>query len=142
MTNNCVFWKTLLPLLATLLPLTTATMGKAENTPWDTVPCNLAPTVFRHDNFRGSRWPLQVSIRNLKRLSMGDEISSLCVPKGWAIIAYEHDSFNGRKLEVVGPDFWTDLKRNRPNGMNWGDTISSVAVFKWVDGRWQRMPTY
>jgi hypothetical protein len=145
MTNDHVLRNILLPLLAIpLLPLSIATIGKAENTPWNTVPCNLVPTLFRHDNFRGFPLPLQVSLRNLhhRAVRMGDSISSLCVPEGWAIIAYEDDSFRGKTLEVVGPNYWTDLKRNRPNGWNWGDKISSVAVFKQVDGGWQRMPTH
>jgi hypothetical protein len=146
MTKNRAFWNILLPLLTVpWLPLSMTTASKAENTPWDIVPCNLVPTLFRHDNFRDRfPLPLQVSLKNLhnRALRRGDSISSLCVPQGWAIVVYKDDSFRGRNLEVVGPAFWTDLKRNRPNGMNWGDTISSVAVFKRVDGGWQRMPTH
>jgi len=145
MTQNRWFWIALKSLLAGFfLPFIIASTGRAENTPWNTVPCNLVPTLFRHDNFRGFPLPLQVSLRNLHHRAnrMGDSVSSLCVPQGWKIIVHADDSFRGRSLEVIGPDYWTDLKRNRPNGWNWGDKISSVAVFKWIDGNWQQMPIY
>lgn len=140
MIRKCWFWIVLTSLSASFfLPFTIATIGKAENAPWSIGSCSLTPTLYPHDNFRGFPLPLQVSVRNLGR-QWGDSASSLCVPQGWKMIVYEHDSFRGRSLEVTGPDYWSDLKRNRPYGMNWGDKISSVAVFKWVDGQWQPTP--
>ncbi|MCP3978724.1 MAG: beta/gamma crystallin family protein [bacterium] len=88
------------------------------------------PILWVHDTFRGSCLQLWRSIPGFKSLDFNDEASSVTVPRGWTVILYEHTGYEGRTLTLTGPGDISDLKRDRPNGQNWGDTISSVKVFK------------
>ena len=113
-------------------------VAKADRTPWNIHPCSVgSPALFEHDNFSGRVASTSFSIRNLRDINFTDEASSVCVPSGWILRLYEHDSFRGDYLQVNGDDFWTDLKRNRPGGDDWGDKISSVEVYEYDGNIWR-----
>ncbi|HSR67281.1 MAG TPA: beta/gamma crystallin-related protein [Acidobacteriota bacterium] len=90
--------------------------------------CNRYPVLFEDDGFRGNALPVERSISDLHDVDFGDEASSLCVPSGWRVIIFEDDRFGGDRLEIVGPERISDLKRQRPGGGDWGDRISSIDV--------------
>lgn len=95
--------------------------------------CSTYPVLFEHDNFRGKHIILQFSTERF--VNFNDVGSSVCVPAGWSVSLYEHDTFQGRALTVNSGDWWSDLKRNRPSNENWGDRISSVRVSRWDESR-------
>lgn len=97
-----------------------------------TGPCDRTPMLFADDSFRGKKLEVTQSISDTHSRGLGDNISSLCVPRGWQITVYEDKGFRGASLELRGPASILDLRRERPNGREWGDTISSVRV----DRRW------
>ena len=86
------------------------------------------PTMYEHDNFRGRRYPLNRTVRDLHGFRRGDKASSICVPSGWSVTVYEDKKFKGRAMTLRGQRIIRDLKRDRPQGRNWGDKISSVRV--------------
>ncbi len=88
------------------------------------------PTLFGDDDFGGRAVTADSSIPDLHRLGVGDQASSLCVPAGWLMVIYEDTNYRGRSLDITGPDSIADLKRDRPDGSDWGDRISSVEVFR------------
>jgi astacin (peptidase family M12A) len=90
--------------------------------------CGSVPVLFQDDNKRGKQVALQFSQLNLHELGLGDAASSLCVPMGWTVELFENTNFAGAQLRVVGPAEFLDLKRQMPDGRNWGDTISSARV--------------
>ena len=92
--------------------------------------CGVAPILFEHDNMRGKRLPLNFSYYDLRSntAKFGDKASSVCVPMGWDVTLFEHSNFRGRQLRLTGPIRIDDLKKNSPDGKNWGDKISSVRV--------------
>lgn len=90
--------------------------------------CGSVPLLFENDNKRGKQVSLQFSQLDLHTLGIGDAASSICVPMGWAVDLFENTNFSGAELHVVGPAEFTDLKRQMPDGRNWGDTISSARV--------------
>jgi hypothetical protein len=92
-----------------------------------TLPCQYA-TLYEHDTYQGRTLPLSASISDLKQYQFGDLASSVCVPDGVTVTLYEHDNYRGDRLPVRGPREIFDLKRERPNGANWGDRISSVRI--------------
>lgn len=91
--------------------------------------CNI-PTVYVPDNFRGP--PLQIRIADPDLHNeggkYGDSVSSICVPSGWTVRAFEHKVYKGKRLEIIGPKQYEDLKRQLD--FNWGDKISSIAAFR------------
>lgn len=90
--------------------------------------CDINPTLFADDSLRGRSFSLTQSSNDLHRDGFGDEASSLCVPAGWQVVVYEDTGFRGDALRLVGPAVIYDLKRERPQGTDWGDRISSVEV--------------
>ncbi len=93
--------------------------------------CATRPVVFKDDNFRGGKIVLSAGdYGDLKDYGFTDEISSVCVPTKWKVILYQHHGFRGDRLTVTGPNSWNDLKRQRPDGKNWGDSISSIRVIR------------
>ncbi|HSR51103.1 MAG TPA: beta/gamma crystallin-related protein [Acidobacteriota bacterium] len=90
--------------------------------------CSRYPVLFEDDGFRGDSFPVERSVANLHDLDFGDAASSLCVPGGWRVIIFEDDRFGGDRLEIIGPERISDLKRDRPGGRDWGDRISSIDV--------------
>ncbi|MGB3756274.1 MAG: hypothetical protein WBA07_07860 [Rivularia sp. (in: cyanobacteria)] len=96
--------------------------------------CKTRPVVFEDDNFRGKKMVLEQGNYGVWKDYLyhffSDEISSVCVPKGWKVILYQHHGLRGDKLEVTGANSWNDLKRQRPDGKNWGDSISSIRVIR------------
>ncbi len=90
--------------------------------------CDLNPTLFANDGLRGRPLRLNNSVTNLHSVGFGDSASSLCVPAGWRVVLYEDTGYRGDILEIVGPAIVNDLKRDRPQGRDWGDRISSVEV--------------
>ena len=87
------------------------------------VPCR-RPTVYAYDNYRGLPLRVLESIADIHRINFGDNISSICVPRGWILTAYEHRNYKGKSLVVGGPYRFEDLKRQR----GFGDKISSIRV--------------
>ncbi len=107
-----------------------AELGNPENrgTAPRGVPCDL-PTVYVHDNYTGSKLRLNDGPDPDLHDNGGkfaDSISSICVPRGWVVRAFEDKTYKGRKLEIVGPKRYEDLKRQ----IGWGDRISSIAAFR------------
>ncbi len=90
--------------------------------------CGSVPVLFENDHKRGKQVALQFSQFDLHQLGLGDAASSLCVPMGWTVELFENTMFGGAQLRVVGPAEFLDLKREMPDGRNWGDTISSARV--------------
>lgn len=86
------------------------------------------PILWEHDHFRGACIQLHTSIGAMHAWEFGDRASSLAVPAGWTIVLYEHTNFGGDILVVHGPAVIPDLSRDKPDGKNWGDRISSVKV--------------
>jgi hypothetical protein len=57
-----------------------------------------------------------------------DEISSIQLFGGAAVIMFEHDNFGGQSIRIVGAV--RDLQDARsPNGFRWNDAASSLRVF-------------
>ncbi len=92
------------------------------------IPCDRYPVLYRNDDFRGRPLELRQSIPDLHRQGLGDEASSICVPRGWEAILFEDTNYRGNSLRVVGPDSIADLDRERRRGGDWGDSASSVQV--------------
>jgi hypothetical protein len=86
------------------------------------------PVLFEHDGFQGRQFPLLRDTSNLHSFGAGDIASSACVPTGWSVVLFENIDFGGSSLSLTGPTTIRDLKRDRPNGQDWGDRISSVRV--------------
>lgn len=87
------------------------------------------PTFYVHDNFSGAavRFGTQPDPDlHDKGGRFADSISSVCVPAGWVVRAFEHKVYKGKMLEIVGPKQYEDLKRQ----LGWGDRISSIAAFR------------
>ena len=107
-----------------------AELGNPENrgTAPRGVPCDL-PTVYVHDNYTGSKLRLNTGPDpdlHDKGGKFADSISSICVPRGWVVRAFEHKVYKGKKLEIIGPKRYEDLKRQ----IGWGDRISSISAFR------------
>lgn len=92
--------------------------------------CSRAPYLFSNDGYRGQRLELREDIRNLRSVDFGDKASSLCVPRGWEVEFFADDNYRGARLNVRGSAAYGDLKRDRPQGADWGDRISSVRVIR------------
>lgn len=87
--------------------------------------------LYEHDSYRGKVLELGKSrFYDLHSENFGDKASSICVPSGWTAVLYEHRLNKGERITIEGPARVSDLKRNSPDGKNWGDRISSVAVIK------------
>ena len=86
----------------------------------------IAPVLFDNDDFGGRQFRVDQDVSDLNRRGFGDKASSICVPRGWVVELFSDDSFRGDRLELVGPYSIADLKRDRPDGENWGDRISSI----------------
>lgn len=84
-------------------------------------------TVYQHCNYAGyklSLAPGRYNMNTLMRMGMkNDDLSSIKVPSGYELIAYEHINFGGRKIVLRGSD--SCLVNN---GFN--DTISSIIFRK------------
>lgn len=91
-------------------------------------PCRDFPILYSDDGFRGAALELRSSIRDLHDRGFGDDASSVCVPRGWTVVLYEHEDFRGDALRLSGDQSIADLGRDRPQGDDWGDRISSVEV--------------
>lgn len=90
--------------------------------------CSSNPVLYSNDSFGGRSLSISRDIPNLHYLGMGDDASSVCVPSGWRVVLYRDSNYRGATLELRGPTEISDLKRDRPRGSDWGDTISSVRV--------------
>jgi hypothetical protein len=87
------------------------------------------PTFYVHDNFKGPSVrfsPQPDPDLHDKGGKFADSISSVCVPRGWVVRAFEHKKYKGKMLEITGPKQYEDLKRQ----LGWGDRISSIAAFR------------
>jgi hypothetical protein len=90
--------------------------------------CTTAPVLFEHDNFRGLQFALSNDARDLHQHDFGDRASSVCVPDGWVVTLHRDSDFRSEELSLRGPTSVADLKRDRPQDEDWGDTISSAGV--------------
>lgn len=86
----------------------------------DNCDCDEYPVLYQHDSFDGRCLRLPVSNGGFKNYDFNDMASSVCVPDGWQVILYEHANYEGKSLTITGPYKNSDLKRNKPDGMNWG----------------------
>jgi hypothetical protein len=84
-------------------------------------------TVYQHCDYGGYSVPLQVGTYTLSDLQnkgvVNDDLSSIKVPDGLKVLAFEHDNFGGSSWEFSGDDrCFVD------RGLN--DVVSSVRVEK------------
>ena len=86
------------------------------------------PVLFEHDGFQGRQFPMVRDTANLHLFDAGDKASSACIPANFSVVLFEHTNFGGASLMLTGPTSVRDMQRDRPNGQNWGDRISSVRV--------------
>ena len=110
-----------------------AELGNPENrgTAPRQVSCKV-PTFHAYDNFAGRAYTAKrgeyANIHKDKRFQgLGDAMSSLCVPPGFVVHFFEHDTFRGRMWEVVGGKEYYDLGRQKKD---FQDRISSFKVFE------------
>ena len=92
-------------------------------------PCSV-PTLYADDDLRGKSLAVDRSMRDLHDQNFGDEASSLCVPYGWQVVLHADTGYRGDRLQISGPREIDDLKRDRPEGQDWGDRISSIEVLR------------
>jgi len=95
--------------------------------------CSLYPVIYQHDNFRGESMELRSDVESFHTHKLGDTASSICVPEGWTVTLYEDKLLKGRQLVVRGrlrTTYIRDLKRERPDGRDWGDKVSSAKVIR------------
>ena len=107
-----------------------ADSSKAQTHPWGRDICRNSPVFFEHDNFNGTALPLHNSYLELTKFNFNDKASSVCVPRNWRVVLYEHKDCRGARFRITGQKYYNDLKRNFRGRSNWGDRISSVEVFK------------
>lgn len=122
--------------VAGVISVTVAELGNPENrgTAPKQVSCKL-PTFHVYDNFGGRAYTAKrgeyANIHKDNRFQgLGDAMSSLCVPRGFVVHFFEHDSFRGRMWEVAGGKTgkeYYDLGRQK---RDFQDTISSFKVFE------------
>jgi len=86
------------------------------------------PVLFEHDGFQGRQFPVRRDTANLHSFDAGDKASSACIPLNWSVVLFEDTNFGGSSLTLTGPTSVRDMQRDRPNGQNWGDRVSSVRV--------------
>ncbi|MDA7949584.1 MAG: hypothetical protein MPJ78_19185 [Hyphomicrobiaceae bacterium] len=94
------------------------------------------PTFYEHENFRGKRFALGMSVAKLSKVTVEDtrmwtRITSLCVPKGWSVSLFEKDDFKGRAQTFTGHAVEADLGRiRRANGFytDFDNTARSIRV--------------
>jgi len=110
-----------------------AELGNPENrgTAPRQVNCEV-PTFHAYDNFGGRAYTAgrgeYSNIHKDNRFrGLGDAMSSLCVPRGFVVHFYEHDTFRGKMWEVVGGKEFYDLGRQKKD---FQDRISSFKVFE------------
>ncbi len=89
--------------------------------------CNNNPTIFQHVDFQGEQYQVTRPIHDLSRIRFNDEISSICVPRGWTMTVYEHANYQGRSLTIKGQGSLRDLRYDTPDGRDWNDRISSIS---------------
>lgn len=113
--------------------VTIAELGNPENrgTAPRQVSCRV-PTFHAYDNFGGRAYTAKrgeyPNIHKDSRFrGLGDAMSSLCVPRGFVVHFYEHDTFKGKMWEVVGGKEFYDLGRQKKD---FQDRISSFKVFE------------
>jgi hypothetical protein len=87
-----------------------------------------SPVLFEHDGYQGRQFPLLRDTTDLHPFDAGDKASSACVPDQWSVVLFEHTNFGGDLLDLTGPVTIGDFKRDRPNGQDWGDKVSSAQV--------------
>jgi hypothetical protein len=87
-----------------------------------------SPVLFEHDGYRGRQFPLLRDTEDLHPFEAGDKASSACVPELWSVVLFEHTGFGGATLSLTGPATIRDMKRDRPDGQDWGDRVSSAQV--------------
>lgn len=90
--------------------------------------CDQYPMLFSNDDFGGRSIRLDNPIDDMDRIGFNDDASSVCVPRGWTVTLYEHDHYRGDALRLDGEQAISDLKRQRPQGQDWGDRVSSARV--------------
>lgn len=82
-------------------------------------------TVYQHCNYAGYAVKLSAGRYNLAALQRlgirNDDLSAIKVPRGYKVVAFEHDNFLGRKLKLTSNN--TCLVNN---GFN--DIISSIVI--------------
>lgn len=85
----------------------------------------LLASVYQHCNFRGysaNLLPGRYNLAALKRLDVkNDDLSAIKVPRGYEVIAYQHDNFRGKRITLRQND--ACLVNNKFN-----DVISSIIV--------------
>jgi hypothetical protein len=84
--------------------------------------CEKFPILWQHDGLKGSCFIIDSHKEHL--FGLHDAASSICVPKGWLIILYEHDNYEGASFRIEGPKTISSLS---PYG--WNDKASSVKVW-------------
>src|SRR5215204_2900571 len=86
------------------------------------------PLVYHDDHYRGKSFRVTNTINDLHPQGDGDKASSVCVPPGFSLTFFEDKNLTGRSFTRSGPTEIFDLKRDLPDGRDWGDKISSIRV--------------
>lgn len=86
-------------------------------------PASTGVTFYRDDNYTGWSFKLAPGVYGTTELGsrgLHDAISSLVVPSGYRVIAYEHDNSQGASVQYTS---------NTPSvGTDWNDKISTIVV--------------
>jgi len=80
------------------------------------------PTIYEHCNYQGISIPLlqnQITGQSFMFTGFNDKISSIRVPPGIRVALFEHDNFNGKKIEIT---------EDIPCLINFNDITSSYVV--------------
>jgi hypothetical protein len=85
-----------------------------------------SPTVYHDDHYRGRSFTVTATIMDLHPRGDGDKASSVCIPPGFSLTFFEDSNLHGNSFTRVGPTEIFDLKRDKPDGRDWGDKISSI----------------
>lgn len=88
---------------------------------------NAVVTVYRNKDYNdNSPWKINASSYHIEpRLSsvgFNNTISSMKIPKGFAVMAYEHSKFKGKSTKFTGDVPYV--------GNNWNDKISSLRIVR------------
>ena len=87
-------------------------------------PCDGA-RIYGETEFRGQGLPIPGNLPDLADWGMDDDGESILVPGGCRMVLFTEKRYRGKRLEIVGPAYSTDLAPGE-----WSDRISSVKVYR------------
>jgi hypothetical protein len=101
---------------------------RPSGTPW--VPdCRLDVVLFQDVRFGGRGVIVRGSMQELGVESFNDQTSSLCIPSGYSLTAFEDNYHRGKTITWHGPAIVIDLtKELAAQGLSWNDRVSSLKL--------------